>query len=71
MRLKAKQEFTYFLRGVEPVTFAEGDEFEADDQELSEVAQREGWAEPVAVDPETNPETKPIPVRKPKKESVK
>ena len=28
MRLKAKQEFTYYLGGVEPVTFAEGDEFD-------------------------------------------
>ncbi|MEN6538700.1 MAG: hypothetical protein ABFC67_03720 [Mizugakiibacter sp.] len=52
MHLKAKQEFTYFLRGVEPVTFAKGDEFETDDQELAEVAQREGWAAAVAVDQE-------------------
>jgi len=57
MRLKARQEFTYFLRGVQPVTFAEGEEFETDDQELAEVSQREGWAvsvdaTPAAVDPE-------------------
>ena len=44
MRLKAKQEFTYFLRGVQPVTFAKDEEFETDDQELAEVSQREGWA---------------------------
>lgn len=62
MRLKAKQEFTYFLRGVEPVTFAEGEEFEDDDQELAEVSQREGWAAPaapVAVDAQKQPKTKP------------
>lgn len=56
MRLKAQQEFTYFLRGVQPVTFAKDEEFETDDQELAEVSQREGWAvsadaAPVAVDP--------------------
>ena len=60
MRLKAKKEFTYFLRGVQPVTFAEGEEFEADDQELAEVSQREGWAvpaAPAAVNPEKPPKT--------------
>ena len=60
MRLKAKQEFTYYLGGVEPVTFAEGDEFDADDQELAEVSQREGWAEavdPAAVDAPKPPKT--------------
>ena len=57
MRLKAKQEFTYYLGGVEPVTFAEGDEFDADDQELAEVSLREGWAVPAAVDAETKPKT--------------
>lgn len=64
MRLKAKQEFTYYLRGVEPVTFAAGDEFDADDQELAEVSQHEGWAVPVATTettagPRVNPETQP------------
>lgn len=57
MRLKARQDFTYYLRGVEPVTFAEGEEFDATDQELAEVAQREGWAAPVAVDVEKQPKT--------------
>ncbi len=60
MRLKAKQEFTYFLRGVHPVTFAKGEEFETDDQELAEVSQREGWAEavdPAAVDAPKPPKT--------------
>ena len=57
MRLKAIQEFTFFLRGVQPVTFAKGEEFEADDQELAEVSQREGWAAPVAVDVEKPPKT--------------
>lgn len=62
MRLKAQQEFTYFLRGVQPVTFAKGEEFETDDQELAEVSQREGWAvsvdaAPAAVDPAKPPKT--------------
>ena len=60
MRLKAQQEFTYWLRGVEPVTFAKGEEFETDDAELAEVSQREGWAvsaAPAAVNPEKPPKT--------------
>lgn len=57
MRLKARQDFTYYLRGVEPVTFAEGEEFDADDQELAEVAKHEGWAAPIAVDANKPPKT--------------
>lgn len=55
MKLRATKEFTYFLRGVQPVTFAAGQEFETDDQELSAVAQHEGWAvaaDAAAVNPE-------------------
>lgn len=44
MNLKVKQAFDWAHHGVAVVSYAVGDEIETDDQDLIEVALREGWA---------------------------
>lgn len=46
MKLKITQDFAFAHRGVERREYVAGEVIEVDDQELIEVATREGWATP-------------------------
>lgn len=46
MKLIAQQAFSWAHRGVDIEEFEEGEQFQADDSELIDVAIREGWATP-------------------------
>lgn len=53
MKLIAQEDFSWAHRGVEVEHFEKGAEIETDDEDLIEVATREGWAAPA--DGETPP----------------
>jgi len=54
MKLKIKQDFTYWHGGCRPASYAADTEVETDDEEMAAVALAEGWAEePGAEKPQT------------------
>jgi hypothetical protein len=43
MKFKVIKEFSWAFRGVEIISFNEGDPLETEDEELIKVAKQEGW----------------------------
>lgn len=43
MKLKVKIDFSWAHRGIDVVNYTAGDEIETDDQDLINVAMKEGW----------------------------
>lgn len=67
MKLIAQQPFSWAHRGVLVEHFAEGQVIETDDQDLIDVATREGWAE-IEGAKAVEPNPAPVPVPEPEKE---